>query len=207
VRKTDEFWFSYWEDGCEETSTGLASFSAIRELRSSRDHLSSKPVKAWRTLKQFVKRRYEQLKQIRDAPRAVAGGVAIGIFWGFTPLIGLKTLLSILFAWIFRCSKISAAIAVSFHDILTPIWPFFLRWEYDFGFWILSSPHHFPKRLSGDDAHLNYWLHWNTLEILWPTFVGSLLFAVPFALISFWTVEQSLIQYERRRRGRIKPRA
>jgi len=164
-------------------------------------------VKTSNNLKQFVKSRYEQLKRIRDAPQAVAGGAAIGIFWGFTPLLGLKTLLSILFAWTFRCSKISAAIAVSFHDILTPIWPFFLRWEYDFGFWILSHPHHFPKRLKVEDAHMKYWLHFNTLEILWPTFVGSLLFAVPFALITYWIVEQALERYQHIRQRRLTPPA
>jgi len=164
-------------------------------------------VKTSDSLKQLVKTRYGQLKQIRDAPQAVAGGVAIGMFWGFTPLLGLKTLLSILFAWTFRCSKISAAIAVSLQDVLTPIWPFFLRWEYDFGFWILSHPHHFPKRLDSEDAHIKYWLHFNTLEILWPTFVGSLLFAVPVALISYWIVEQALARYERMRRHRLTPSA
>lgn len=137
----------------------------------------------------------------------MAGGAAIGIFWGFTPLLGLKTLLSIACAWLFRCSKISAAVAVSFHDILTPIWPVILRWEYDLGFWILSHPHHFPKRFSRGDTHLKHWLHWSTLEILWPMLVGSLLFAVPFALITYWTVEQSLERYERARRRRLNPPA
>jgi uncharacterized protein len=169
--------------------------------------LTIKPVKALHALKQFAKKRLEQLEDIRDAPRAVAGGVAIGIFWGFTPLIGLKTLLSILLAWISRCSKISAAVAVSFHDILTPIWPVFLRWEYDLGFWMLSHPHHFPKRLHENDAHLKYWLHWNTLEIIWPTLVGSLFFAVPFALISYFIVEQTLERYERRRGVSVIPPA
>ena len=135
----------------------------------------------------------------------MAGGAAIGIFWGFTPLLGLKTLLSILFSWILRCSKVSAAVAVSFHDVLTPIWPVILRWEYDVGFWILSHPHHFPKRLREHDAHLKYWLHWSTLELLWPTLIGSLLFAVPFALITYWTLEKSLERYERRRRDRLNP--
>jgi uncharacterized protein (DUF2062 family) len=161
-------------------------------------------VKAVLRLKQFVKEQYARLKQIRDAPRAVAGGVAIGMFWGFTPLTGIKTLLSILLAWVFRCSKISAVITVSFHDILTPIWPIILRWEYDFGFWILSHPHHFPKRLSMEEAHIKYWLHFSKLEVLWPTFVGSLLFAVPSALVSYWIVEQSLERY-RRVRYRRRP--
>jgi hypothetical protein len=162
-------------------------------------------VKALINLKQFFKKRYVHLKQIRDTPRAVAGGVAIGMFWGFTPLLGLKTLLSILFAWTFRCSKIAAAITVSLHDILTPIWPVILRWEYDFGFWILSHPHHFPKRFTLDDAHMKFWFHLNTLEILWPTFVGSLLFAVPFGLISYWIVEKSLERYERKHSKHLGP--
>jgi peptidoglycan/LPS O-acetylase OafA/YrhL len=40
------------------------------------------------------------------------------------------------------------------------------------------------------------------LEVLWPTFVGSLLFAVPCALISYWIVERSLEKYARLRHGR-----
>jgi uncharacterized protein (DUF2062 family) len=183
-----------------------SSSEGYRESRAPANHASSKPLKAFHILKQFVKRNYERLKQIRDAPRAVAGGAAIGTFWGFTPLLGLKTLLSILFAWIFRCSKISAAVAVSIQDILTPVWPVILRWEYDLGFWILSHPHHFPKRFREEDAHLRSWLHWRTLEILWPTLVGSLLFAAPLAVISYWAVERSLKRYERRRRGRLEPR-
>lgn len=154
-------------------------------------------------LKSLVKHQTERLKQIRDAPRAVAGGVAIGIFLGFTPLLGLKTLLSILFAWMFRCSKVSAAIAVSFHDILTPVWPMVLRWEYDSGFWILSRPHHFPEKLSVADTHIKYWLHFRTLGLLWPTFVGSLLFSIPFALASYWIVEKALKRYKRRRHSHL----
>jgi uncharacterized protein (DUF2062 family) len=121
--------------------------------------------------------------------------VAIGIFWAFTPLLGLKTLLPIFFAWAFRCSKISAALAISASGILTPVWLFVLRWEYDLGFWILSYPHHFPHRLSGQNAHLKYWFHWTTLEILWPTFLGSLLFSGPLALISYLMAKKSLNRY------------
>jgi hypothetical protein len=159
-------------------------------------------MKAWLNLKQFAISQYKRLEQIRDAPRAVAGGVAIGMFWGFTPLTGIKTLLSIVLAWLFRWSKISAVITVSFHDILTPIWPIVLRWEYDLGFWILSHPHHFPKRMSFGQVHFRYWMHFNKLEVIWPTFVGSLLFAVPSALISYWIVERSLERYARIREAR-----
>jgi len=158
-------------------------------------------VKDLRNLRQFVKGQFEQLRQLRDAPHAVAGGVALGMFWGFTPLTGLKTLLAVLFAWMFRCSKISAVIAVSLHDILTPVWPIILRWEYDLGFWILSHPHHLPKRFHIANVYMHGWFHWKTLEILWPTFVGSLLFAVPCSLISYWIVERSLERFHLTRRA------
>ncbi len=150
-------------------------------------------------------KQYDSLKEIRDGPHAVAGGVAIGLFWGFTPMLGLKTLLSIACAYLTRCSKISAVIAVSFHDILTPIWPVVLRWEYDLGYWILSRPHHFPKRLSLQDARLSYWLHIRTLDILWPMFVGSMLFSIPSALISYWLVKQSLERFAKKRQNPDTP--
>lgn len=157
--------------------------------------------------KQFVREQYHRLHQIRDAPHAVAGGVAIGMFWGFTPLTGLKTLLSMLLAWFFRCSKLSAVIAVALHDVLTPIWPVVLLWEYKLGFWLLSNPHHLPQRLSVKKMGLHELLHLRTLELLWPTFVGSLLFGIPAALLSYWIVERSLERYEHTHHKHLTPPA
>ena len=56
-----------------------------------------------------------------DTPHSIALGSAIGIFFGFTPLWSLKTLLSIGVAWVFRCNKLAAAIAVTLHDILSAV--------------------------------------------------------------------------------------
>jgi uncharacterized protein (DUF2062 family) len=155
--------------------------------------------------KRFIKSRYEQIRQIRDAPHAVAGGVAIGMFFGFTPLITLKTLLSVFFAWIFRCSKISAVFAVTFHDILAPIWPVILRWEYDLGYWILSNPHHLPQKFTVEKFKWGYWLHLKTLRLLWPTFIGSIVIGIPIALFSYWIVERSLERYEQAHRRHLTP--
>ena len=152
----------------------------------------------------LVKNYCQRLREIRDAPHAVAGGVAIGIFLGFTPLLGLKTLLSIFFAWVFRCSKTAAAIAVSLHDVLTPIWPVILRWEYDLGYWIISHPHHFPQKLVFTDAHMAHWLHLSTLQILWPTFLGSLLFATPAALLFYWITKLLLVRHQLKRQRESK---
>ncbi len=154
-------------------------------------------------LKQTVHAAAERLKKVPAAPRAVAGGVALGMFWSFTPLLGLKNVLSISSAWVCRCSKLAAVLTVSAHDIITPLWPFILRWEYDLGFWFLH--HHFPHRLSGDLLHLKNWFNADLLKILWPTFLGSLLFAVPSALISYWIVDRSLHRYHLKHRAAEPP--
>jgi uncharacterized protein (DUF2062 family) len=156
-------------------------------------------------IKGFAMNTWTKLRQLRDAPHAVAGGVAIGIFWGFTPLTGLKTLLSIFFAWVFRCSKIPAVIAVTFHDVLLPVWPVILLWEYKVGYWILSNPHQLPPKLIRNKLHLEQIFRWKTLQLLWPTFLGSCVIGLPIALIVYWIVERSLERYEKRRHLQLKP--
>ena len=88
-----------------------------------------------------------KLLAIRDTPEAIAGGVAIGIYIGFTPLFGLKTVLTILFAWLTRSNILAAVIASASHDVLLPLMPVIFRWEYDVGYWLLSQPHHLPPPL------------------------------------------------------------
>lgn len=127
------------------------------------------------------------LTQIRDTPHAIAGGVAIGVIFGFTPLLGFKTLLAVLVAWLFRCSKLSAVLAVTLHDILLPLGPFILRWQYQLGFYLISKPHRWPPKIT---KHFNFenLFSWKTFHILWPTFIGSLVIGVPIAAGMYFVV-------------------
>jgi Uncharacterized protein conserved in bacteria (DUF2062) len=67
-----------WRFSTNDTSAGVAEV---------------KPVQ-WLTLQ------WNKLKGLEDSPRAVAVGVAAGISFGFTPLVGLKTLLAIGVDWL-----------------------------------------------------------------------------------------------------------
>jgi len=80
---------------------------------------------------QWLALQWNTLKGLEDSPRAVAVGVAAGIFFGFTPLVGLKTLLAIGVAWLLHGNRLAAAVAVTLHDIVLPLMPVLLRWEYD----------------------------------------------------------------------------
>jgi len=149
--------------------------------------------------------------QIRDTPHAIAGGLAIGVFFGMTPLIGLKTALALVVAWLTRCSKISAVIAVTLHDVLIPIAPIIFRWQYNIGFWLLSSPHHLPKRFRFEEFHIDAFLHWRTLKILWPTLVGSLVLAIPLGFITYFialrVIEQAHVRRDAREREQAEKEA
>ena len=115
-----------------------------------------------------------KLLAIRDTPEAIAGGVAIGIFFGFVPIVGLKTLSAIFFAWLTRSNIIAAVVAGTLHDVIWPFMPVIYRWEYEVGYWLLSDPHHWPQRLSRAHLKPQEWLSWTTfLSVGQPLLLGS----------------------------------
>lgn len=159
-----------------------------------------------RKLHTWISRQYQYLLQIRDTPHAIAGGLAWGVFFGFIPIlipfVPAKTLLALLLAWLFRCSKLSAVIGVACHDILLPVWPLVLRWQYKFGYWLLAHPHQFPPKFPVKHFRLEQWLHWKTLKLLWPTFIGSLLMSIPLALLCYFISLRIVRRYQHRQATR-----
>ncbi len=161
---------------------------------------------------QFFSNQYQRFKhgvsQIRDTPHAIAGGVAIGVMFGFTPFFGLKTLLAVLVAWLFRCSKLSAVMAVTLHDVLLPLGPFILRWQYQLGYYLTSHPHRLPPKLNPKHFHFYELLDWRsvpwskTFLVLWPTFVGSLIIATPISVGMYFVVLEIV---KRAQAGKAKP--
>jgi hypothetical protein len=142
-----------------------------------------------------------RLLAIRDTPNAIAGGAAIGIFFGFTPLFGLKTLLSIFVAWLTRCNLLAAVIGVTLHDLALPFMPVVLRLEYDVGYWILSYPHQLPPGLKHQHLGVNAWRHWTTFFTVGkPLLLGSGLFGLPFAALAFW-ITRAVLQRHREKTG------
>ena len=134
-------------------------------------------------------RKIHELLDAKDAPHSVAGGTSIGVFFGFLPIFGLKTLGAMGASILTRCSVVASVIGVSLHDIFLPIWPLILRWQFQAGFWILSHPHHFAPPLTRQDFHLSELLQWdNFIDIGLPLTVGGVVFAAPVSLITYGSV-------------------
>src|SRR5256886_3538041 len=166
--------------------------SRVHDLRpgqkSPRDYASRLPGSLAR-LKRWLVSHHMTLMAIADTPHSIALGSAIGIFFGFTPLYPLKTLLSIGVAWVSRCNKIAAAIAVTLHDVVIWAMPAIYVAEYQFGCWILNRPA--AQRGHFRQFRLRDFVHWHVFSrlvwpIYWPAFVGSLFLAIPSAILVYF---------------------
>lgn len=134
--------------------------------------------------KRWLAAHHMTLMTIADTPHSIALGSAIGIFFGFTPLWSLKTLLSIAVAWIFKCNKIAAAIAVTLHDIILPLMPAIYFWQYRIG---MRALHGRPERRAAFH-HLSFhdFMTWpGFVRVGWPLLVGSLFLAIPSAIVTY----------------------
>jgi uncharacterized protein (DUF2062 family) len=76
-------------------------------------------------IRQQIKRGAARLKELPGDPHYVAKGMAIGVFVSMTPTIPFHTVIALALAFIFRASKIAAAIGVWLSNPLTiPIFYF-----------------------------------------------------------------------------------
>lgn len=158
-----------------------------------------------RRLLDYFRGLFRRLLELRDTPHAIAGGVAIGMFWGFTPLFGLKTALCLVTAWAARCSKLAAVISVCLHDIITPFWPVLLTLEYEIGRWILSRSNRLPEPPELHHIKLADVMKWTTFfDLGLPLLVGSMIFAIPAAAIAY-TITYAISR--RRAHGQLPPAA
>src|ERR1039457_1957221 len=107
----------------------------------------------------WLRRHSLKLLAIRDTPEAIAGGVAIGIFFAFVPLFGLKTILAILFAWLTRSNILAAVLACTAHDMSFHLMPAIYFWQYGLGYWLLNQPQHWPATFPRPHGG---WLSWRT---------------------------------------------
>jgi uncharacterized protein (DUF2062 family) len=147
----------------------------------------------WQRLMRWMRAHHMTLMTLPDTPHAIALGAAIGMFFGFSPLFGLKTILAFLITWMCRGNKTAAVITVQLHDILLPFVPAMFFWQYKLGMWAMY--HRVPLRTGFRRVSLSEWMEWTTfLTMGRPILVGSLFFAVPAAILVYFGFRAVLIK-------------
>lgn len=146
-----------------------------------------------------------KLLELHGSANSLAGGVAIGIFVGFTPFFGLKTLICLGVAYILRCNPIAAVITVTLHDVCTPLWPVILEIEYQIGSWILNLLNIAPNMTGAKSFQFSDLMEWKTfLDIVLPMLLGSLFLSAPSALISYLVTYRIFKRREVRRAALVE---
>src|SRR2546425_7731228 len=155
----------------------------------------------WARFRYWLAHLHFRLVTIEDTPHSIALGLAIGIFFGFTPLWSMKTLLSIGVAWLLNSNKIAAAISVTLHDVIPPFMPAVYWWEYKIGYWTLHGAR--PHRINFAHIAMRDYLQWNIfVRIIWPALVGSLFIALPSAIAIYFVVRFTVRRTRARRAER-----
>jgi uncharacterized protein len=136
----------------------------------------------------WIRDKSRQLLQLKDTSHAISLGTAVGMFFGFIPLWGFKTLLALGISRLLRANLLATAIATTLHDIALPLLPLLLRWEYEIGYWLLSHPHELPPSLRlSHHISPSAWFHWSTfLTIGRPLLLGALVIAAPVAIATYY---------------------
>ncbi|HUG42998.1 MAG TPA: DUF2062 domain-containing protein [Acidobacteriota bacterium] len=127
-----------------------------------------------------------KLASIRGSPEEIAHAFSVGVFLGFSPFIGLQTVLGLLAAYQFRFNKIPVLLGVwvNLPWIMAPYYAVATT----AGIRLLGLPESGPAPSLGYSDLFNPEF-WKWLGSQWPmlvpTVVGSLIFAAIFAAVSY----------------------
>lgn len=149
-----------------------------------------------------VRRWLEQLLHTHDTPRRTAAAYALGVFFGFSPLLGLHTLLGLVFAFALNLNRVAVLLGV--YSNLPWILPAYYTLTTIGGAAILrvQVPPGLLKELS--DVLTDFsWTDFRRLAhaltpLAWAYVLGSTLGAIALALIAY-RVALTMIEAHRRR--------
>jgi uncharacterized protein (DUF2062 family) len=83
-----------------------------------------------RLTKSLIRRWLDALLHIADTPERTAAAFALGVFFGFSPFLGLHTLLGILFAFLLNLNRVAVLLGV-YSNLPWVIAPYyaFVTWQ------------------------------------------------------------------------------
>jgi uncharacterized protein len=134
----------------------------------------------------------EALLHIHDTPRRTAAAFAVGVFFGFSPFLGLHTVLALGVAFVFNLNRV--AVLVGVYSNLPWIIAAWYALTTAAGAWLLGTklPAGFGDRVRRlFDLSLFGTEFWRQLAhdmrpLLWPYFVGSTIGAVLLCIVAYW---------------------
>jgi len=152
----------------------------------------------------LIRRTLQLLVLIQDSPRRTAVAFALGVFLGFSPLIGVHTILGLALAYALRLSKIGVLIGIYMNS------PWVIVPYYGFATWFGVKITGIPEGTSLPDISFRQifrWEFWQALvdqyHLLIPAAVGSTILAVLFSLLAYPLALHALRKFLPRRHAAV----
>lgn len=131
-----------------------------------------------------IRDKLRQILSVKESPRRIALAFSLGVFIGMSPLLGIHTILGLIFAWMFRLNKFVTVVGVYITNpwTIVPI--------YTFSTWV-------GAKLLGIDSIIPHidWSHLSMKELthsfgplLLPFLLGSTLLGVVSGCLSYVVV-------------------
>jgi uncharacterized protein (DUF2062 family) len=140
----------------------------------------------------LIRKWLDTLLHIRDTPERTAAAFALGVFFGFSPFLGLHTLLGIVFAFMFNLNRVAVLLGV-YSNL-----PWFLG-----PYYVVTTM--MGARLMGDPMPRGFGMRlaalfelslfgpefWEQLGVVlrplaWPYLIGSTIGALVLAAVSYY---------------------
>lgn len=144
-----------------------------------------------RLTKGLIRRWLDTLLHVDDTPERTAAAFALGVFFGFSPFLGLHTIMGIVFAFLFNLNRVSVLLGI-YSNLPWVIAPYYVL-ATTAGTVITGDrvPPGFDRQLAGlFELSIFSSPFWRELvhilrPLLWPYAVGSMLGAVVLAAIAY----------------------
>lgn len=151
----------------------------------------------WETFKRTLRYNYLRVMRLKASTHSVAMGLAVGVFVGFLPVIPFQTIVALSLAFVFRASKIPAALGTWISNPVNLI-PFYTMLYY-VGRMIMpvDTPeldfHHLELKAMIEQG-------WGLVVVM---FTGGLILGVPGAFITYILTFKAVNRYRQKRMIRL----
>jgi uncharacterized protein (DUF2062 family) len=154
-------------------------------------HLENRYTNIPRSLKKI----YERFLRIRGQPREIALGLALGLFIGMTPSMGIQTAIAVFLAVLFKWNKFSAAIGAWITNPLTA--PFIYSFNYLIGARLLEIKRGYSLPTEIGISRMSQMLH-KAPEVFWALILGGAILGLPLAVSGYYFSYSAITRYQER---------
>jgi uncharacterized protein (DUF2062 family) len=146
----------------------------------------------WASFRRLLRFQYLRLLRLKASTHSIAMGLAVGIFVGCLPVIPFQTIAAVVMAFVFRGSKVAAALGTWISNPVNMI-PFYTMLYY-IGSLVMPVQAHFnPHHLELEAMLHQGW------EIVVVMFAGGILLGVPLAFLTYIVTFRMVNAYRQRR--------